>query len=276
MPIQTINNVPLHYVETGDRAKPSLVFAGSVLFGAEGFDDLIPMLENDFHIVRIDVHGHGRSGIRTPLILEEMADDCHELLVRLGLSTAVWVGHSIGGMLGMRMAYKYPDAFPALVLIATTARVDPPPLREQTWKLWEAFRAGERATIADPALPFFLAQATFREQPQLVRRYRDWIINFPDAEGVFQCARAVFDRSDITEFLPAIVAPTLAMAGREDPAAPPAELQIIAERIPNSRLVVIEQANHLVPAEKPREVAEAMLGFLQGLSLRGNESTARR
>jgi pimeloyl-ACP methyl ester carboxylesterase len=219
MPIQTINNVPLHYVETGDRAKPSLVFAGSVLFGAESFDDLIPMLENDFHIVRIDVHGHGRSGIRTPLILEEMADDCHELLVRLGLSTAVWVGHSIGWMLGMRMAYKYPDAFPALVLIATTARVDPPPLREQTWKLWEAFRAGERATIADPALPFFLAQATFREQPQLVRRYRDWIINFPDAERVFfsVCGRCSTEATSPSFYRPSWRLPSRWPDGKTSP-----------------------------------------------------------
>ena len=268
MPFQTINNVPLHYVETGDRAKPSLVFTGSVLFGAEGFDDLVPLLEKDFHIIRIDVHGHGRSGIRIPLSLEEMADDCYDLLVPLGLSKPVWVGHSIGGMLGMRIACKHPEAFAALVLIATTARLEPQPLRDQIWQLWQAFRAGQRATIADPALPFFFAQATFRTQPELVRRYRDWIINFPDAENVFQCVRAVFERTDITEFLPRIVVPTLAIAGREDPAAPPAELQIIAERIPNARLLVIEQANHLLPAEKPREVAEAIRGFLRGLSLR--------
>ena len=162
MPFQTINNVPLHYVETGDRAKPSLVFTGSVLFGAEGFDDLVPLLEKDFHIIRIDVHGHGRSGIRIPLRLEEMADDCYDLLVPLGLSKPVWVGHSIGGMLGMRIACKHPEAFAALVLIATTARLEPQPLRDQIWQLWQAFRAGQRATIADPALPFFFAQATFR------------------------------------------------------------------------------------------------------------------
>jgi pimeloyl-ACP methyl ester carboxylesterase len=140
-------------------------------------------------------------------------------------------------------------------------------LRDQIWQLWQAFRAGQRATIADPALPFFFAQATFRTQPELVRHYRDWIINFPDAENVFQCVRAVFERTDITEFLPRIVVPTLAIAGREDPAAPPAESQIIAERIPNARLLVIEQANHLVPAEKPREVAEAIRSFLRELSL---------
>jgi 3-oxoadipate enol-lactonase len=273
MPIRTINNVALHYEERGDRAKPSLVLAGGLLFGAECFGDLIPSLEKSFHVVRIDLHGHGRSGLRTPLILEEMADDCHELLSQLGLSKPVWIGHSIGGMLGMRMAYRYPNAFAALVLIATSARLDAPLLREQTWQLWQAFRAGQRATIADPALPFFFAQATFRERPELIRRYHDRIANFPDAENVFQCARAVFDRTDITEFLPSIVAPTLAIAGREDPAAPPAELQIIAECIPNARLLIIEQASHLVVAEKPGEVAEAVRSFLQGVDLRDNVDT---
>jgi pimeloyl-ACP methyl ester carboxylesterase len=276
MPIQTINNVPLYYDERGNRTGPSLVFAGPAIFGVAGFDDLIPLLEKDFHIIRMDVHGHDRSGLRTPLVLEEMADDCHELLARLGLSRAVWVGHSVGGMIGMRLAYKYPNALAALVLIATTARLDPPPLLDQMWQLWQAFRAGQRATIADQALLFFFAQATFREQPELVRRYRDKIIEFPNAENVFQCACAVLGRTEITESLSAIFAPTLVIAGREDRAPPPVESQVITEHIPNARSVVIEQASHLVPAEKPREVAQAMHGFLQGLSLRGNESTARQ
>jgi hypothetical protein len=42
----------------------------------------------------------------------------------------------------------------------------------------------------------------------LVRRWRGKIIAFPNAENVFQCARAVSDRTDITEFLPAIVSPS--------------------------------------------------------------------
>jgi 3-oxoadipate enol-lactonase / 4-carboxymuconolactone decarboxylase len=185
MPIHTINNVALHYEERGDRSKPSLVLAGPLLFGAQGFDPLVPLLENDFYLVRLDVHGHGRSGLRVPLILEDMAEDFRELLLRLGLPKPVWVGHSIGGMLGMRIAHKYPDELAALILIAATARPDPPALREQTWQLWQAFRAGQRATIAEPALPFFFARVTFHEQPELIRRYRDWIVNFRTQRMLF-------------------------------------------------------------------------------------------
>jgi pimeloyl-ACP methyl ester carboxylesterase len=270
--MQIINNVALHYEEGGDRTKQSLVLAGPLLFGAQAFDPLVPLLETYFHLVRLDVHGHGRSGLRVPLTLEDMAEDFRELLLRLGLSKPVWVGHSIGGMLGMRIAHRYPDEFAALILIAATARPDPPALREQTWQLWQAFQAGQRATIVEPALPFFFARATFREQPELIRRYRDWIVNFPDAENAFQSAVAVFNRTDITEFLSRIVAPTLAIAGSEDPAVPSAELQVIAERIPHARLMVIEQASHLVPLEKPNEVAAGMRSFLRQCKLSVNES----
>jgi pimeloyl-ACP methyl ester carboxylesterase len=261
MPFQTINNVPLHYVETGDRAKPSLVFTGSVLFGAEGFDDLVPLLEKDFHIIRIDVHGHGRSGIRIPLSLEEMADDCYDLLVPLGLSKPVWVGHSIGGMLGMRIAYKHPEAFAALVLIATTARLEPQPLRDQIWQLWQAFRAGQRATIADPELPFFFAQAIFRMQPELVRRYRDWIINFQTQRMSF----SVFARCSKEPTSPSFCLGLLFLPSRSP-----------GEKIPLRHRQNRKSSRNAYPMpgssslnkqttffrRKPREVAEAIRGFL--------------
>src|SRR5215475_7824571 len=102
MPILTIRNVPLHYDETINRGKRSLILAGPLLF--EAFDTLLPLLEDHFHLVHLDVHGHRRSGLRIPGRLEEMPHDFYDLLTRLDLSAPVWVGHSIGGMLGMRMA----------------------------------------------------------------------------------------------------------------------------------------------------------------------------
>ena len=161
MPIQTINDVALHYDESGNHSKPSLIFTGSLLFGAGGFDALIPMLENNFHIVRLDVHGHGQSGVRVPLILEEMAEDFYELLSRLDLREPVWVGHSIGGMLGLRIVCKHPDFFSALVLIAALARLDPPDLREQTWQLWEAFSRGPTNHDCRRGAPILLCQSDF-------------------------------------------------------------------------------------------------------------------
>src|SRR5262249_23993407 len=154
MPIQTINDVVLHYNESGNHSKPSLIFIGSLLFGAGGFDALISLLENNFHIVRLDVHGHGQSGVRVPLIPEEMAEDFYELLSRLDLREPVWVGHSIGGMLGVRIVCKHPDFFSDLVLILALARLGSKAFIGHTWRSWRAVHHRGRHTVDDYVVPF--------------------------------------------------------------------------------------------------------------------------
>lgn len=262
MPVIPINGVALNYSELGSRDKRTIVFTHPVLFGSEAVEALASELADDFHLVLLDIHGHGASGYRTPMTLEEMAADYYQLLTKLGLSKVVWVGYSIGGMIGMRLALQHPEAIDSLVLMATAARPDPPELREQTWPLWEMFRDGHREDIIDGALPFFFAPATFKDRPQLVEHYRNKVINYKEAQGIFESARAVFERTDIGGQIGAIKAPTLVIAGKEDTIPSPAEAELIAERIPNARLEIVHDANHLVAVEKPREVARLIRDFL--------------
>jgi len=68
-------------------------------------------------------------------------------------------------------------------------------------------------------------------------------------EGVFEAVSAVFNRTDLSDQISAIEAPTLVIAGREDPAMPPAESEFIASRIPNAQLAVIDEASHMLVVE---------------------------
>jgi pimeloyl-ACP methyl ester carboxylesterase len=276
MPVIDINGVGLNYRELGSRDRRTVVFAHPVLFDSTVFDHLVSELAPGFHLILLDIHGHGESGYRTPLTLEDMADDYYQLLTKLNLPKVTWVGYSIGGMVGMRLALAHPEAIDSLILMATTARLDPPQLREQTWALWEMFRAGHREEIVDAALPFFFAAATFRSQPQLVADYRDKVASYnqAQAEGIFEAARATFARADISERLGAIEAPTLAIAGKEDPLAPPEELELIASRIPNARLAIVEETSHLLLAERPQQVAQIVRDFLQKGKAAGEGSGA--
>ncbi len=262
MPVININEVALNYRELGNRRNRTMVFTHTVLWDAEMLDHLVSEFANDFHLIVVDLHGHGQSGYRTPLTLEEMAGDYHQLLAKLGLSSVIWVGYSIGGMLGMRLALAHPETIASLILIATTARLDPPELREQTWQLWEMFRDGHREDIADAALQFFFAPATYQNQPQLIEHYRHKLINRKNIEGMFEAARASVYRTDISDQIAAIKAPTLVIAGKEDPATSPAESELIASRIPNAQLALIDEASHLLVVEKPREVAPIIRQFL--------------
>ncbi|MDQ3130937.1 MAG: alpha/beta hydrolase [Acidobacteriota bacterium] len=263
MTIINIKNVPLNYREAGNINNHTIVFAHPVLWGAEMFDSIISELAKDFHVVAVDIHGHGKSGYRDSLTLDDMTDDFYRLIEKLDLPGVTWFGYSIGGMLGMRLALAHPEKVDSLILMATTARLDAPEIKAQTLQLWEMFRDGHRADIAEPALQFFFARKTFENQPELVEHYRNKIVNFKEVGGMFEAALAAFERKDIGDKIGAINIPTLVIAGKEDVSASPKEAEFIASRIPNSQLEILEDANHLVAVEKPREVLKIIRAFLK-------------
>ena len=265
MPVVEVNSTKLNYREAGCRDKPTIVFLYPVLFDSTVFDHLVAELANDFHLIVLDLHGHRESGYRLPLTLESMTEDYDALLTKLGFSKIAWVGYSIGGMIGMRLALSRPQLVDSLILIATSARPDPPEIRQQSWALWEMFRDGHRQEVVDPALRFFFAPNSFETQPQLIAEYRHKITNYSEkqANAMFEVAGAVFERSDISDAIHRIKAPTLIIAGTEDLISPQQESALIGSRISNARLITIANAGHLLVVEKPQEVTRSIRDFLK-------------
>jgi 3-oxoadipate enol-lactonase len=257
-----INGIPLGVQQIGDRKNRTIVFAHPILWGAGAFDEMLVELAKDFHVVAVDIHGHGASGYRDTMTLEEMTEDFYRLLEKLNLRKVIWFGCSIGGMIGMRLALAHPEVIDSLILMSTAARLDPPEMKEATLRLWELFRDGHREEVADPAMKFFFAPKTYQDRPELIEKYKKELISLKEAEGMFAAALAVFNRSDIGGIISRIDAPTLVIVGRDDPATPPAQAEFIAGQIPNARLEIIEDANHLVAIEKPSEVTKLVREFL--------------
>lgn len=258
-----INNIPLSYTEAGKRNSRTIVFAHPLLWGADMFKSMIAELAKDFHIVAVDIHGHGESGYRPSLTLDEMTDDFYQLILKLELQNVTWFGYSVGGMLGMRLALAHPETIDSLVLMATNVFFDEPEIKQQTRQLWELFRDGHRADIAEPALQFFFARKTYENNPELVETFRNKLVDYQDVGGMFEAALAVYERDDISDKIGTINIPTLVLAGSEDPSATVPEAVFIAAQIPNAQLKVIEDTNHLLAVEKPREVLEAIRVFLK-------------
>ena len=70
------------------------------------------------------------------------------------------------------------------------------------------------------------------------------------------------ERTDLRASLTSIGAPTLVIAGADDPAAPPAQAELISRAIPCSRLAVVGRAAHLANVERPDEVNALILEHL--------------
>jgi len=258
-----INNIPLNYAEAGNSNNHTIIFAHPVLWGAEMFESMISELAKDFHVVAVDIHGHGQSGYRNSLTLDDMTDDFYRLIEKLDLQNITWFGYSIGGMLGMRLALAHPEKVDSLILMATNAHLDAPEIKQQTLQLWEMFCDGHREDIVDAGLQFLFARKTYENQPGLIEHFRNKLVNFKEADGMFAAALAVFERDDIGDNISTIKAPTLVIAGQEDLTATPQEAEFIASVIPNAQLEIIEDANHLLSVEKPREVLEIIRAFLK-------------
>jgi 3-oxoadipate enol-lactonase len=258
-----INNVPLGYTEAGKGNNRTIVFAHPLLWGAEMFDEFITELAKDFHVIAVDIHGHGNSGFREPLTINQMTEDFNLLLEKLHLSKLIWFGVSIGGMIGMRLALTHPEKLESLILMVTNANLDEPQIKKDTLQLWELFRDGERESLVEPAMSYFFAKKTFVNQSEIIERFRRKLIGFREVDGMFAAAIAAFERDDVSNKINAITVPTLIITGSEDMTSTVREAEFMASRIPDAQLKIFEETNHLLAVENPLEVAETIRAFLK-------------
>lgn len=272
-----IRGVRLSYEWQGHVGKPILVLTHSLVWDREMFEDLVSRLVDSWHILLIDLHGHGRSGHgpdgpegqggqgSPPLTLEQMAEDCAELLKSLGLGAVHWAGLSMGGMVGMRLCLSHPELVRSLILMDTSAQPEAPERVSLYMQLASALRNGMGAQIADSVLPFFFCHTTMERQPDLIARYRHKLARQADLEGLYQVAQAVFGRGDLSHRLSEIHVPTLVLVGTEDISTPLDKAQHLAQSIAGAELVLIPAAGHMSATEQPEFVAVAMRDFLNNL-----------
>jgi 3-oxoadipate enol-lactonase len=153
-----------------------------------------------------------------------------------------FVGLSLGGAIGMRLAADHPERVERLVLACTAERFGDPAQWHERAAL---VRAEGLAPIVDAVLarwftPGFADAARFREMYLSV-----------DPEGYARCCEALAGWEG--EGLERISAPTLVVSGAADPTAPPAAGEALAARIAGARLHVIDGAAHVANVERPAE-----------------------
>jgi 3-oxoadipate enol-lactonase len=233
----------------GDRV---VVLSGSLGSTLELWEPQLPALSPRFRVLRYDHPGHGGSPALAETTVSRMAREVVELLDELGIATVSYCGLSLGGAVGMRLALDEPERVEKLVLCSTSARFASPEFWRERAELVR--REGVEA-VADVVLERWFTPA-FRD----VRRYRDMLLSIP-SEGYARACEAVRDW-DARGELGGISAPTLAIAGAEDPSTPPADLEAIVAEIPGAELDVFGEARHLVNVERADEFNEALRAHL--------------
>lgn len=187
--------------------------------------------------------GHGRRArARAGLTLRDIADEIAGWTVgRLDI-----VGFSLGGMVAQHFALAHPERVRSLVLACTTARTDPAVLQARA----EATTADPRARTIEITMRRWFSPETLaiRPSPEPVE-YARRCLEAVDLPSLGQIWRAIGEH-DLSVELSAVRAPTTCIAGRLDVSSPPAEVEDIAERLPNARLRYLDAA-HMALLEQP-------------------------
>jgi 3-oxoadipate enol-lactonase len=257
----TFSQPQLRVAVQGPETGVPVVLSHPLGLDLAAWDGLAQELGEEHPLLRYDHRGHGGSATPPgPYSLDALVDDVARLIAEWGRGPVVFVGLSMGGMVGQGLAIRHPQSVRALVLANTTARY--PEAAQPVWaQRIAAVEEGGMAAVADAVVERYL-HADFRaEQPAIAQAVRDTLLRCDPAAYVASC-RAVA-AVDWLDQLNAIKVPTLVIAGERDVGATPAMAQQIAERIPGSRLEVMKDASHLSVAERPEAFAALVRGFLK-------------
>lgn len=114
-----VENARLHYVSLGDSAAPTIVLVHGMRDQARSWDQVAEALSPAFHIIALDLRGHGDSARAGPggYTMANFVIDLADVVDGLLPGPFVLVGHSLGGAIVMRYAAAFPERVRALCVI---------------------------------------------------------------------------------------------------------------------------------------------------------------
>lgn len=250
----------LQVADVGPRdASVVVVWLGSLGSTMRVWDRQLSALHPMCRNVLIDLPGHGGSrDAPAPSSMSGLADAIVAELDRLGVSRCHVVGLSIGAMIAMQMAIADPARVGRLALLCTSAQLGP----SSAWHdRAAAVRAQGASAIAETVVGRWLTPAYAERHPDEVAELVGMVAS-SEPEGYAACCEAIA-AMDLRADLPSIGAPTLVVAGSQDPATSPEHAELIASLIPGARVEVVDAA-HLASWEQPAAVNALLRDHLFG------------
>ncbi|MFZ2526714.1 MAG: 3-oxoadipate enol-lactonase [Rhodococcus sp. (in: high G+C Gram-positive bacteria)] len=242
--------VALHYEQYGDPSAPAVLLLGSLGSDLSMWEPQIAALSPLAHVVAVDHRGHGTSPVVAgPYTMADLGGDVVAVLDALGLDSVHVVGLSLGGAIGQWLAAHHPTRVRTLTLLCTSAAFLPAdPWRERA----ATVRTAGVASIAEAIVGRWFTPELAERDRALVDRHVA-MVSATDDEGYAGCCEALAGwdgRGDLAR----IVAPTLVVAGTQDPATPPGTMRQLADGIAGAEFRVLDPAAHLASVEQAGRV----------------------
>jgi pimeloyl-ACP methyl ester carboxylesterase len=226
---------------------------------------IIEEFSKEFKVIIMDNRGTGQTDCpKENYTIDMLAEDTAGLMVALKVPRAYVLGVSMGGMISIKLTLKYPEMVEKLVLGCTTGGVSRfiPPKADLMQSLSD-LTSGDPEAALKAGLRILYTEDFIAEHPERIDELIEQMQGGTySPEGVMRqlAGISVYDAHDQ---LPTIEKPTLILAGKKDNLVPYENSQILAEEIPNSKLVLFEDAAHGFYSQKREEFCQIVLDFLR-------------
>ena len=268
MPVLDVNGARVYVEDTGAPAgRPdaaAVVFGHGLLFSGRSFDAQVERLRDRYRCVTIDWRGQGRSpAAASGYDMDTLTQDAIGVIEALGLGQVHFVGLSMGGFVGMRLAARHPQHLRTLTLIDTSAEPEDAANVGKYRLLARIYRLFGIKPVRSRVEPIMFSRTNLAD-PAFRPEVDSWVAEMSglDRSGVKNAIYGVIDRDPILPEIDRITVPTLVIVGADDVATPLVKSEKIVAAIAGSRLEVVPDAGHSSSIEQPQAVADLIERFI--------------
>jgi len=260
----TVNGLGIHYLDWGIAGKQPLILLHGIARVAHNFDHLAPHFSGRFHVIAVDMRGHGDSGWDESgaYLVEDYVKDVESLIDELGLRNVVLWGNSTGGRVAQYIAGTRPELVSAVIVedvgperpaSISNRRAGRMAEEEKGWASAEELLAkvkSDAALVSDRVLQNFVTYGS--------RRRDDGRIVWKRDPGILKG----FVPTELWTQVRNIQCPALYVFGGASTIVPPDTQAQLRDALPQAEFVTMPNLGHYPSDEEPEAFLTTVDGFL--------------
>jgi 3-oxoadipate enol-lactonase len=261
MPYLTCNHARIYYHESGS-GKETIIFSHGLLFDHRMWNAQVDHFSNEFRCIAYDHRGQGKSEVVGNEDMDTLYEDAAALIEKLNGGQPVhFVGLSMGGFIGMRLAARKPHLIKTLSLLETSA--DEEPNKFKYGLLNTIFKLGGASLVSGKIIRILFGKSAMQnpERKEIISFWESTIRSYPT--NITKAVEGVINRKGIISELKRIISPTLVTVGDEDIATITAKAEQIHASIKNSYLIIIPGVGHSSCIENPQLISKILYDFVK-------------
>ena len=253
-------NTAIHY--KGNGKGRAVVLLHGFLESTDMWKGYAEELANTFHVISIDLPGHGQSGFfSNSTTIDRMAEMVNALIDHLGLSKVQMVGHSLGGYVTLSFAELYPEKLKSFIMFHSTAFSDSEEVKAKRDLAVEMLDRHPNLYIKMTLMRLFRAETIGEFEPEVERLIELALKVGPPYGGYSEAVKAMKIRPNRIHVLKSNISKYF-ISGKYDPVISAESSTMQIEQIDNGSGIFLEQAGHMGFIEEKEIAFQLIAQFL--------------